>query len=76
MMKRIILPLALVACLTSGCTLGGVLAAAKDSADPTREGHPVLDVVAGIALDALMIGTIVYATKGLGPFTPGPSEGQ
>ena len=69
MMKHLLLPLALVATLSStGCTLGGVLAAARDTQDPTREAHPVLDVVTGIALDALLIGTVVCVAKNVGPW--------
>jgi hypothetical protein len=77
MMKPLLLPLALVACLTSGCTLGGIMAAARDSQDPSREGHPILDIVAGIAMDAVAIGAVAYATKDLGPFGGGTySDGQ
>ena len=76
MMKRLFLPLTLVATLTTGCTLGGIMAAARDTQDPSREAHPILDIVAGMALDAVAIGAVVYATKDLGPFTGSYSEGQ
>ena len=77
MLKQLSLTLALIATLSStGCTLAGAIAAAEDTADPTREGRPVLDILAGIALDAVMFGTIVYVTEGLGPPVGSFSAGQ
>lgn len=68
--RRILAAVALATALSStGCgTIVGLVA----SGQPNQStGTQVLDILAGIAVDAAVIGTVAYVTKDWGPWAFG-----
>jgi hypothetical protein len=74
--RQIVAAVALAAALSStGC---GTICGLVVSGEPHKSGGAqVLDILAGVAVDAALVGTVAYVTRDWGPWAfGGGSEGQ